>query len=571
MSDRMMLFRGPDGEPVYDDESPAEEKKEKQSQATRLLKVATDGATFWHTPDGDAFATMFVDEHAEHWPVRSKGFRRWLQRAFYVGSGAAANAQAVQDAIGALEGKAIFDGPEHGIFVRVAGHDGSIFIDLANPTWQAVEVSPRGWRIVNDPPVKFRRARAMLPLPTPIKGGRIADLRRFINVADTDWPLVLGWLVAALFPRGPYPLLAFSAEQGSGKSTAARTLRSLVDPNSAPLRCEPRDPRDLMIAANNGWLVALDNLSHLPAWLSDALCRLSTGGGFSTRTLYENDEETIFDAMRPVIVTGIEDVVTRGDLLDRSLIVNLPTIAEKDRRAESEFWSEFEVARPVIFGAVLTAVSTALQNLPSTELDTMPRMADFALIATAAEKGLGLERGAFLKSYGENRGDANSLAIDGSLIGRYIVEIADQVEPWIGTAGDLLTAINVLAGDAITRRKEWPKQPKAVAGAIKRLAPNLRRDGFQVEQWRESTGHRRKLIRIFRTRADSCGPCGPCGPDPEKHREIAPPPDRTVPQTDRSVPQPYRTQTLTGHDGPHRTAKIQPHSNGDEEECEWSA
>jgi hypothetical protein len=48
--------------------------------------------------------------------------------------------------------------------------------------------------------------------------------------------------------------------------------------------------------------VALDNLSDIKPWLSDCLCRLSTGGGFSTRTLFENDEETIFNATRPVIL-----------------------------------------------------------------------------------------------------------------------------------------------------------------------------------------------------------------------------------------------------------------------------
>jgi hypothetical protein len=380
------------------EETPSQKQdddKPKQSQATRLIQAASTGADFWHTPDGDAYATIVVGDHAEHWPVRSKGFRRWMQHEHYRGSGVAANAQAVQDAIGALEGKAIYDGPEYSVFVRVAEYQGRTFIDLSNSSWQAVEVDDRGWRIVNGPPVKFRRSKAMLPLPTPIQGGSIGALRRFINVHDDDWPLVMAWLVASLY-RGPYPLLVFSAEQGSGKSTATKALRSLVDPNSAPLRSEPRNQHDLAIAANNGWVVALDNLSYLPGWLSDALCRLSTGGGFSTRTLYENDEETIFDATRPAIITGIEDVVHRGDLLDRALIVNLPTIAEKDRRAEKEFWTEFEEARPAIFGALLTAVSAVIRNLPNTKLDDLPRMADFALVAAAAEEGMGWPPGTFL-------------------------------------------------------------------------------------------------------------------------------------------------------------------------------
>ena len=60
-----------------------------------------------------------------------------------------------------------------------------------------------------------------------------------------------------------------------------------------------------MIAATNGWCLAFDNVSVIQAWLSDALCRLATGGGFATRGLYTDDEETIIDAQRPVVLNGV--------------------------------------------------------------------------------------------------------------------------------------------------------------------------------------------------------------------------------------------------------------------------
>src|SRR5262249_38959765 len=142
----------------------------------------------------------------------------------------------------------------------------------------------------------FRRSRGMLPLPTPEPGGEIDLLRDFLNLDDKAWWMVIFWLVATLRPRGPYPVLALFAEQGAGKSTTGRLLRELVDPNAAPLRAEPKDGRDLMIAANNSWLLAYDNLSHVSPWLSDAMCRLSTGGGFATRELYTDQDEIIFDS-----------------------------------------------------------------------------------------------------------------------------------------------------------------------------------------------------------------------------------------------------------------------------------
>src|SRR5262245_64966627 len=112
-------------------------------------------------------------------------------------------------------------------------------------------------------------------------------------------------------------------EQGSAKSTFATILRSLVDPNTAPLRSFPREDRDLFIAASNGWIVGYDNVSRVPPWLSDALCRLATGGGFSTRKLYTDDEEQLFNAQRPTILNGIEDFIDRPDLDSGTIVLKL--------------------------------------------------------------------------------------------------------------------------------------------------------------------------------------------------------------------------------------------------------
>ncbi len=129
-------------------------------------------------------------------------------------------------------------------------------------------------------------------------------------------------------------MLVLHGEQGSAKSTLVRILRALIDPNTAALRAAPRDERDLVIAARNSWCLALDNLSHLPDWLSDALCRLATGSGFATRELYTDAEETIFAAQRPIVLNGIEELATRGDLLDRALLLYLPAIPEAQRHDE---------------------------------------------------------------------------------------------------------------------------------------------------------------------------------------------------------------------------------------------
>ena len=500
--------------PPGGDDSSANSTNERRppSQATRLVELATggtDGAVLWHTPDGEAYATIPISSRKENWPIRNRGFRQWLSRKYYGATGSTPNSQALQDAFSVLGGKALFDGTDHLVYTRLAEHEGAIYLDLVNEQWEVVEITPTGWKVTADPPVKFRRARGMLPLPLPQKDGRIKDLRRFVNVTDADWPLVVTWLIAALRPSGPYPILTLHGDQGSAKSTLARVLRGLVDPNKADLRSTPKDDRDLIIAATNGWLIVLDNLSHIQEWLSNALCRLATGGGFGTRTLYENDEETLFDAQRPAIINGIEELATRGDLLDRSIPLYLPSIDDDNRRPEKQFWPDYYAARPRILGVLLTALSMALQNVDTISLSKLPRMADFALWASAAAPALGISQPIFLNAYQSNRESANELALEASPVAQPLTTLLEDGE-WEGTATQLMKELNQKVDEATQRLKAWPSSGRALSNALRRLAPNMLAKGIEVEFSREP--HSRRRIVSLRKGSDIIVPTVPTVP-----------------------------------------------------------
>src|SRR6516162_4972095 len=277
------------------------------TQADILIDLAQTAALF-HTPDGSGFADLDINGHRETWPIRAKGFRRWLARSFFEATSGAPSSEALQSALNVIEAKAHFDAPQRTVHVRVGGLDGRLYLDLGDETWRAVEIDVTGWRVIDNPPVRFRRAAGMQPLPMPLRGGSIEVLRLFLNVkTDDEFVLVVAWVLACLRNRGPYPVIALSGEQGSAKSTFSAILRALLDPNTAPLRALPREDRDLFIAASNGHVLAFDNVSGLPAWISDTLCRLATGGGFAVRQLYTDQDEVLFDATRPVILNGIED------------------------------------------------------------------------------------------------------------------------------------------------------------------------------------------------------------------------------------------------------------------------
>src|ERR1700738_2835718 len=256
----------------------------------------------FHTPTGVAFADLIMDGHRETWPIRSKSFRNWVRRYYYKTTGAAVGAAVIGSALDLLEARAQFDSPERSVNMRVAEHDGRLYLDLADEHWRAVAIGPDGWRVLGCPPVRLHRSAGMLPLPVPERGGSIEVLRSFLNLSSqNDFVLIVSWLLAALRSGGPYPLLAISGEQGSAKTVLSKLLRALVDPNVAPVRALAREERELMIAANNGHLLAFDNLSALSPWLSDALCRLASGGSFAVRQLYTDEAEVLFKAARPIL------------------------------------------------------------------------------------------------------------------------------------------------------------------------------------------------------------------------------------------------------------------------------
>jgi hypothetical protein len=495
-----------------------EEKEERPTQAQLLVRCA-HGAEFFHTPAGETYATIPVGEHRETHLVKSRGFRRWLVRGFYEQYDRPPGAQALQDALGLLEARAQFDGAEREVNVRVAGNDNAIYVDLANERWEAVEITASGWRVVSGPPVRFRRPRGMLPLPTPTERRDDRDglddlLQDFINVADkSTLKLIVAWMVQALRPTGPYPVLLFQGEQGSAKSTAERLVRALVDPSTAPLRTTPRNERDLVIAATNSWCVAFDNISTLPPWCSDALCRLSTGGGFSARELYTDAEEVLFDATRPIALNGITDVATRPDLLDRALIVPLPPIPEEKRRPEAAVWRQFEEVRPSILAALFDAVSGALGAVESVRLEGMPRMADFAVWATAAESALGWESGAFMAAYAGNRAEATESALEADPVAIAVREFMEGRDEWTGTAGELWEALSELVGEAIKHTKAWPGAPNALSGRLKRLAPALRGIGIEYEDARLPGNERKRAKRLRKNKDVKDRPYRPHRPE----------------------------------------------------------
>lgn len=464
-----------------DEEPPnkADDKPASKSAADRVVELALERYEFGCTEGGETFA---LDAKVGHVVRTLKGgkvsLRAELASLFRVKYHKVPPAQALTDALTVLEGVAQ-DADEIPVHLRIGAHsDGSVWLDLGDHEEQAVRLSASSWRVARfDVPIRFRRTKLTGVLPTPESGGTLDELWQLLNVTEADRPLLLAWLIATLIaPDIPHPILALFGEQGTGKSSACKLLVSLVDPSPVLLRKPPRDPDGWVTAASGSLVVGLDNLSEVKDWFSDSLCRAVTGDGDVRRALYTDGGLAVFAFRRSVLINGIDLGALRGDLADRTIVVNLDRLGEDQRRTEAEMHERFQAAWPRILGALLTEACGVVTTLPSIRLARSPRMADFARILAAVDQRLGTQG---LDRY---ESQARTLAVD-TLDGEPFIEAMRSalVDDFEGSAADLMAAVTP-PDDSGRKPYGWPKGARAVTGLLRRHAPALRKEGWQITE-----------------------------------------------------------------------------------------
>ncbi|MDM8523276.1 hypothetical protein QUF80_07885 [Desulfococcaceae bacterium HSG8] len=485
------------------------ETSEKKTVASLLIEIGLRSELF--TSGGEGFITVVLNGHHETFPLMSSACKKYLQKIYFAEHTASCNENTLKEAISMLNALAENE-KEHPVFCRVGSQNDAIYVDLCNENWEIVKISVDGWEITTDSAVKFVRSPSMLPLPKPVKDkDGWNHFRRFLNYKDAaDFRLIVAWLVGAFSYARPYPILVIQGEEGTAKSTTVSLLKDLTDPNKVPRRSVPREERDLMISAHFSHVLSYDNLSGLPSWLSDAFCRLSTGGGFATRSLYTNNEETVFEAKKPVLLCGIENILTANDFADRSMVINLDFIPEERRQDEKTFMADFEKVRPGILGKIFDAVSAALKNLPNTELPQKPRMADFALWVQAAEPSLPWQNGEFLEDYGNNRQEIIKGSVGSSLVEKAINKFLEEDNfTWRGSATELLGILNEKCSEKITGHKKFPKTANGLSGQINKAARSMRANGINFDSGRGKNGRFLSFSKIesrqFECECETCG------------------------------------------------------------------
>ena len=462
------------------------------SQSDKLFQLFDDFEYFHSGPARDAYVRLTIGNHREVWALGNNGgrVREVLTHRYYEKHGRAPSGESLASAIETIRAKCRA-GTNADVYVRFARSRDVIYLDLCDDEWGAVKITAAGWEVVRDCPILFKRPNGALPLPAPIRGGSLDALRPLINVGDDiQWTLMAGWILGTFLPKGAFPHLVIEGAKGSAKSTAVSMLQSFLDPSTAELAAPPKNEEDAVLSALNAGILAFDNMSGCRADFSDTLCRFSTGAAFRTRTFYSNTDITLITVKLPCLLNGIDAGVMRDDLLDRSIMLNLPYIAPAKRVSEEHVWSEFRRVHAACLGATLDAVVTGLRNLEKTTLPELPRMADFAVWVAACEPALPWEPGEFLKAFIGRQGEASAILIENHELAQAIRELVIG-ENWIPEGGyaevsldDFYRKLNPMDENGRPQTKHdpkyWPQSAVALGRNLKRLQSLLRAGGIEI-------------------------------------------------------------------------------------------
>jgi hypothetical protein len=456
-------------------------RDEKKSASTKLVELALRHYDFGVSTLDEPYALPKRGRKVVQLLRGSRtSLRNVLARDYFALHRTAVPQQALADCLCVLEGFA-HEADEVELYLRVARHDGALWLDIGDQTGRAICIAPSGWGVNESAPVLFKRTALNAALPDPVRGGSLDELWALFNVAVADRPLVAAWLVAALFNHIPHPVLSFFGEQGTGKSSAQRMVVKIFDPTPVPLRKPPRDAESWVTAAAGSWVVGLDNLSDVQPWLSDSICRAVTGDGDVRRRLYTDGEHAVFAFRRCIVLNSIDLGAVRGDLGERMLSITLDAIPENNRRSEEELLELWNERHPRILGALLDLTVEVMNELPSVALANKPRMADFARILVAIDRVLRT------KGFEHYRARQAAIATD-SLTADPLVVAISALGQFEGTAAELLAAVSVKIEKP---PKDWPSSPRSVTQRLRRQAPVMRKAGWTVG---DDDGHNKSKV-----------------------------------------------------------------------------
>ena len=448
----------------------------------RMLTLARQAEIFTGT-DGICYAILPESGHGPM-PVASLGFRDWLTLAAWRDGQTTPSPRETGRVAEILTTWSRLEGSVRPVGLRVGEASGRLYLDLGNESGQAVEIDRDGWRLVDTPPMVFRRPPGMRTLPAPARGGSIKRLRRHIRTDEDGLLIAIAWLLTALRPKGPYPMLYLLGSHGAAKSWTMTVLKTLIDPEEAMRSQLPTDSKDLYVVSQASHVPAFDNVSRISDGISDTLCTIATGSSHRGRKLFTDQEQSVITVQRPMLMNGIIDAVGRPDLADRLYRIELQRVPAEERRPEAELRRDLERDHPLLLGALLDITVVGLRNIGNVRLLSGERMIDAAEWAQACAPAFSTEE-RLVEALQGSRKALSSDMLSTNPVARAILQLVDDLGHWTGTATDLLREV---VRRAPTEEKRLPRGAAQLKRELNRLEADLKAQGLDIEDRR--VGHR---------------------------------------------------------------------------------
>lgn len=449
-------------------------RPEKVSQADRLVEIIEENkdVVLFHDEIRQPCIRIQIDDHFETWKCNSSQLKTWLSKVFWDKYKKAPNSDSINTALTVIKGKAGFEGDKIALFNRVGWHGEALWYDLADKDWRAVKITGAGWEIISRPSIIFRRYSHQEAQIAPEAGVNLKDILKYVNITDPDQQILfLVWIVSCFIPGFPHPVPYIYGPQGSAKSTISKIVRSLVDPSTLEVLSFPRNEVELVQILSHNWTVLFDNVSYISEDISDMLCKAVSGGGFSKRELYTDDDDIIYSFKRCIGINGINLMAIKPDLLERSILFELDRVSEAGRRQEKEILAEFETAKPGILFSIFETLSKAMRIKTDIKLLSLPRMADFTVWGCAIAEASGLGQETFLDAYKRNISGQNKEILYEDPVASLILDFMDDRDEWAGTATKLLEELRFMASEDVKRI--LPKAPNHLSRILNQLKTNL--------------------------------------------------------------------------------------------------
>lgn len=462
------------------------QKEIKKSPADLMIDLLSQYCSLFKSQYGAPYAKVTVGDSIIVMEISSQEFKDFIILKFKERYKRTASRTAIQETIDYMAAEARTNGPEEPVYLRTGMLNEIIYIDMANRENQAIEITPVGWRIIKNPPINFIRSSNTKPLCTPIPGGSLQSLRKFVKVAsDNDFLMLISWMVFALHPEGPYPILFIRGQEGATKSNLIKLIHSIIDPSLSKNLSMPKNKHDVYISATDAMVVSYDNLTIIPDWFSNELCVISTGNDFSTRKYYTVDQQVLLHAKKPQIISGINNLVPPKlkDLLDRIVTVNLLPLSKQERQSEKILWREFEQIRGHLLGAICTAISTGLKNYNSIKPPYLERMADFAMFMIASEPALPCGEGDFMCAYDNNILKSKNIYLSEDYVGLAVLSFMKDKSEWKDTAENTIKALSQFVCDQniLLSAANWPQCGNKLRSFLNKVQPALLEEGIGIK------------------------------------------------------------------------------------------